>query len=230
MDDQALGGWVLDQARSEGVVIQENCDVDRLRTSGGVCMRSAKTGSVSHHAYTWLVNACGPWTVDVLERSGVPTAARLDLVRGSHLLVPPPPGLALPKHGLIVDCQAASASPSYCPTKESLWWEQRSRPSRRISRCEQARLNRSSCWYWWSLTCPPGCVRHNNGEDGFRACGPSCAELQTSPAPAVRQICSVMVACSPFSAASGPLPFPWLSNWWMAHLSTASPEITHAIH
>jgi glycerol-3-phosphate dehydrogenase len=120
MDEQALGVWVLDQARSEGVVIQENCDVQRLSTSGGVCMRSAKTGSVSHRAYTWVVNACGPWAVDVLERSGIATAVQLDLVRGSHLLVPPPPGLVLPKHGLFVEVPGSRRIAFLLPYKGDL--------------------------------------------------------------------------------------------------------------
>jgi len=40
---------------------------------------------------------------ELLARSGIHTDVRLDLVRGAHLLVPPPPGQSLPSHGLFVE-------------------------------------------------------------------------------------------------------------------------------
>jgi len=39
----------------------------------------------------------------LLECSGIPSNVKLDLVRGSHLLVPVPEGLKLPHHGLFVE-------------------------------------------------------------------------------------------------------------------------------
>jgi glycine/D-amino acid oxidase-like deaminating enzyme len=37
-----------------------------------------------------LVNAAGPWVLDVLRIAGLTTRARLRLVKGSHIVVPPP--------------------------------------------------------------------------------------------------------------------------------------------
>ena len=94
---------MFDQARPAGVEILEGCDVREVTTNGELTVQTTASGTTSNHAYSWVVNACGPWAVDLLERSKFPSSVQLDLVRGSHLLVPPPPALELPKHGLFVE-------------------------------------------------------------------------------------------------------------------------------
>jgi glycerol-3-phosphate dehydrogenase len=120
MDEQALGGWVERQARSAGVVIHDNCEVQRVDAFGDVA--AVVTGAVapSLRTYTWVVNACGPWAVELLERSGISSPVKLDLVRGSHLLVPPPPGIPLPEEGLFVEVPGSRRIAFLLPYKGEL--------------------------------------------------------------------------------------------------------------
>lgn len=97
MDEQGLGHWVKDQAISCGVEIHEQLPVERLTPSGQL------TSAAGTAQFDWLVNAAGPWAVELLERSGLVTDVRLDLVRGSHLLVPAPTGATLAGTGLFVE-------------------------------------------------------------------------------------------------------------------------------
>lgn len=97
MDEQALGLWVLDQARRQRVEIHEQCPVDTVTVDGTLSLAGRTL------RFDWLVNAAGPWAIQLLERSGLAVDVRLDLVRGSHLLLPPPAGAALPRHGLFVE-------------------------------------------------------------------------------------------------------------------------------
>lgn len=104
MDEQALGRWVLQQAREAGVVIHEGQEVVRLSTHGAIWIRAAtEEEPQTEFRFDWVVNAAGPWAGQLLAQSGIDTDVRLDLVRGSHLLVPPPPGQVLPSHGLFVE-------------------------------------------------------------------------------------------------------------------------------
>jgi glycerol-3-phosphate dehydrogenase len=120
MDEQALGSWVKRQARAEGVVIYKNCEVQRVDAAGGVAAAVAGAGSPSRRIYTWVVNACGPWAVELLERSGIPCLMQLDLVRGSHLLVPSQPGIPLPDEGLFVEVPGSRRITFLLPYKGDL--------------------------------------------------------------------------------------------------------------
>ena len=101
MDEKALGQWVLDRAHRDGVMIHEHCSVRRLAVDGTLDLDGS--GTAATFRFDWLVNACGPWAVQLLEQSGIDVDVQLDLVRGSHLLIPPPEGVALPDHGLFVE-------------------------------------------------------------------------------------------------------------------------------
>lgn len=101
MDEQALGQWVLDQAHRDGVTIHEHCPVRRVGVDGSLYLEGSGTAADLH--FDWLVNACGPWAGQLLERSAIAVDVELDLVRGSHLLIPRPEGAALPSHGLFVE-------------------------------------------------------------------------------------------------------------------------------
>jgi glycerol-3-phosphate dehydrogenase len=120
MDEHALGSWVENQARSAGVTIYENHDVQRVDPAGQVASAVADAGAQNLRSYNWVVNACGPWAVELLERSGISSPVRLDLVRGSHLLVPPPPGIPLPKEGLFVEVPGSRRIAFFLPYKGEL--------------------------------------------------------------------------------------------------------------
>jgi glycerol-3-phosphate dehydrogenase len=86
------------------VVIHEGQEVMRLSTHGAIWIRAAtEEEPQTEFCFDWVVNAGGPWAGQLLAQSGIETDVRLDLVRGSHLLVPPPPGQVLPSHGLFVE-------------------------------------------------------------------------------------------------------------------------------
>ncbi len=81
MDDSALGLWAADQARQAGVTIADHTEVSCISADGEVV---SKRGS---HRFDVVVNATGPWAKQILERGGIASTTRLDLVRGSHLVV-----------------------------------------------------------------------------------------------------------------------------------------------
>lgn len=81
MDDRMLGLWAADQARATGVAITEGSPVELLLVDGGIVIH----GETSN--WDAIVNATGPWAARLLQCSGIASETRLDLVRGSHLLV-----------------------------------------------------------------------------------------------------------------------------------------------
>lgn len=85
MDDRALGLWVAGQAQAAGAVLQEHCEVRRVDRNGRIDFAGGT--SVRHER---LINVCGPWAERLLEQSGIGSPYRLDLVRGSHLVIDRP--------------------------------------------------------------------------------------------------------------------------------------------
>ncbi len=81
MDDHALGLWVAEQAMALGVEILEHCEVRAVTPEG----RVATANNVSQHDR--VINVTGPWANELSDRSRVATPYRLDLVRGSHLVL-----------------------------------------------------------------------------------------------------------------------------------------------
>lgn len=81
MDDYQLGIWVAQQAQDSGVVIRENSEVLKLTLDGLVTL----SDSVSQHDR--VVNVAGPWAINLLEQSGIKCPYKLDIVRGSHLVL-----------------------------------------------------------------------------------------------------------------------------------------------
>lgn len=72
MDDRALGEWVVRQATELGVELETNREIHRLEELD---------------EFDRIVNACGPWAMNLrLQQPGTP-AYRLDWVRGSHLII-----------------------------------------------------------------------------------------------------------------------------------------------
>jgi glycerol-3-phosphate dehydrogenase len=84
MDDHALGLWALEQARARGVELRAHARVAQVDTQGGLSCDGGREG------YDLVVNAAGPWAGALLAASGIASEHRLDLVRGSHLLLDRP--------------------------------------------------------------------------------------------------------------------------------------------
>ncbi len=82
MDDHALGLWVAEQCRTLSVDIRQHTPVMKLSDEGEL-----RTESETFE-FDRIINVAGPWSVDLLERSDIHLEHRLDLVRGSHLLLP----------------------------------------------------------------------------------------------------------------------------------------------
>jgi glycerol-3-phosphate dehydrogenase len=84
MDDHKLGLWAAEQAREAGTRFYEHSPVERIGTDG-----SLQIGKDVIRA-DLLINAAGPWARKLMDTAGVETASKLDLVRGSHLVVDRP--------------------------------------------------------------------------------------------------------------------------------------------
>jgi glycerol-3-phosphate dehydrogenase len=86
-------GWVDDarlvilnarDAADRGAEVRTRCEVTALAREGDVWRIEA--GGETFHARA-VVNAAGPRVLDLLGRAGEPTAQRMRLVRGSHIVV-----------------------------------------------------------------------------------------------------------------------------------------------
>ncbi len=84
MDDYSLGLWAAQKARKAGVRIYDSTDVKAIGLDGVV---RTETEAFQFDA---VVNAAGPWAESLLRASGIPSQFRLDLVRGSHLILSRP--------------------------------------------------------------------------------------------------------------------------------------------
>ena len=83
MDDYQLGLWAAERARGSGVTIHERTPVLRIDPATGAVYTAGLTT-----CYERVVNVAGPWAEKLLVGSGVASAYRLDLIRGSHIVVP----------------------------------------------------------------------------------------------------------------------------------------------
>ncbi len=81
MDDRALGLWAADQARAAGVVMRTHANVGRMAASGDVLING------NSESFDCVINAGGPWAGALLEASHIESDHKLDLVRGSHLVI-----------------------------------------------------------------------------------------------------------------------------------------------
>jgi len=80
MNDRALGLWMADKARAQGVKILENHEVELIDTDARLVAAGVE------HRFDAVVNVSGPWAALLAQRSGLEPAYRIDWVRGSHLL------------------------------------------------------------------------------------------------------------------------------------------------
>ncbi|MDP5142326.1 glycerol-3-phosphate dehydrogenase/oxidase [Rheinheimera baltica] len=82
MDDQKLGMWMAEQCSKAGVQLFEHSPVKQVAADAKVLLHSG------WQQFDRVVNVAGPWSQQLLQHSGL-MQQPLDLVRGSHLLLPP---------------------------------------------------------------------------------------------------------------------------------------------
>ncbi len=85
MDDLALGLWVTEQALAAGVQLKTNANVQQINPNGQVRFQN---GTSNQHQR--LVNVAGPWAEQLARSSGISLQHKLDLVRGSHIVLSHP--------------------------------------------------------------------------------------------------------------------------------------------
>ena len=81
MDDYELGMWVANKAKEDGVEIIENSEVKKIDLDGNIIVNN------SAHKFDRIVNTCGPWAHKLIENSNIKGQFKLDLIRGSHILI-----------------------------------------------------------------------------------------------------------------------------------------------
>ncbi|MEO3677730.1 glycerol-3-phosphate dehydrogenase/oxidase [Rheinheimera sp. FR7-31] len=81
MDDQKLGLWMAQQCRKAGATLLEHSPVQQVTADGKLLLSSG------WQQFDRVINVAGPWSQRLLQQSALPTQP-LDLVRGSHLLLP----------------------------------------------------------------------------------------------------------------------------------------------
>lgn len=81
MDDQKLGLWMASQCEKAGVSLNEHCPALQLKDSGEVLLDNG------WQQFDRVINVAGPWSQQLLAQSNLKPKP-LDLVRGSHLLLP----------------------------------------------------------------------------------------------------------------------------------------------
>jgi glycerol-3-phosphate dehydrogenase len=81
MDDLALGLWAAKQARTAGVRVRTGVAVEAVTPTGELKLDG------TWRKFDRVINAAGPWALQLLEISGVSARHDLDLVRGSHIFL-----------------------------------------------------------------------------------------------------------------------------------------------
>ena len=81
MNDRALGNWAVGRIVAKGAKLHSHLRVERIGTDG------LTVTSRGQEKFDGVINACGPWSEQLLKRSGIRSQHSLELVRGSHLLV-----------------------------------------------------------------------------------------------------------------------------------------------
>jgi glycerol-3-phosphate dehydrogenase len=83
MDDYQLGLWAADAAKSAGVNILEHTKITEVDASSGKI-----AWGTEHQYYDLVINATGPWAFDFSKNNQLGTKSTLELVKGSHLIIP----------------------------------------------------------------------------------------------------------------------------------------------
>jgi glycerol-3-phosphate dehydrogenase len=85
MNDYGLGRWVASEAEKLGVLIYEKTEVHSVDLNGTI-----KTTVGDSFCFDRVLNVAGPWTEKILHQSGIDAPYKLDLIRGSHLVLTVP--------------------------------------------------------------------------------------------------------------------------------------------
>ena len=83
MDDYQLGMWIADKAKQAGVTLQENQSVTKISSTGTLWSGNEDEPK----QFDRIINVAGPWAEQLTKDSGLNLPYRLDLIRGSHLIV-----------------------------------------------------------------------------------------------------------------------------------------------
>ncbi len=83
MDDYQLGVWAADQARASGAELHEREEVSDIDPIHGIINVSGES-----KRFDLIINATGPWATELLNKSGIQSDYALDLIKGTHILVP----------------------------------------------------------------------------------------------------------------------------------------------
>lgn len=81
MDDAKLGMWMAQQCTKAGAKLFEHSPVLQVTAEGKILL------ATGWQQFDRVVNVAGPWSQQLLQQSSLPQQP-LDLVRGSHLLLP----------------------------------------------------------------------------------------------------------------------------------------------
>jgi len=82
MDDYQLGVWAADQVKQyKNFTIIEDTVIDRVDVNGEVVYNGNK------EQFDKVINVAGPWAYQLLKDSDIDSDYKLDLVRGSHIVV-----------------------------------------------------------------------------------------------------------------------------------------------
>lgn len=82
MDDYMLGMWALEQAKQQGIVLREHCEVSKIDTRGNLTLADGKA-----QTFDKIINIAGPWAEQLLNQSNIKPNYTLDLIRGSHIII-----------------------------------------------------------------------------------------------------------------------------------------------
>ena len=82
MDDFKLGLWAVDQVKQyKNFTIMEETAIDQVDINGEVVYSGIKK------KFDKIINVAGPWTYQLLKDSNIDADYKLDLVRGSHIVI-----------------------------------------------------------------------------------------------------------------------------------------------
>jgi len=82
MDDYRLGLWAADQVKQyKNFKLLENTSIDKVNVNGEVTFKNSK------EKFEKVINITGPWAHKLLSDNDIKSECKLDLVRGSHIVI-----------------------------------------------------------------------------------------------------------------------------------------------
>ena len=82
MDDYKLGSWAASQVKKyKKFTLMENTAIDKMNLNGEIFFDGNKK------RYDKVINIAGPWASKILEDNNISSIYKLDLIRGSHIII-----------------------------------------------------------------------------------------------------------------------------------------------